>query len=34
MTLGSLGAEFEVITPPQLVDHLRALAARLTRATS
>ncbi len=33
MTLGSLGAEFDVVTPPQLVNHLRALAARFTRAT-
>ena len=34
MTLGSLGAEFEVLSPPELVDHLRALAARFTRATT
>jgi predicted DNA-binding transcriptional regulator YafY len=34
MVLGSLGAEFEVISPPQLVEHLRDWAARFTRATA
>lgn len=32
MVLGAVGAEFEVIRPPELVDHLRAWGARLTRA--
>jgi len=29
-----LGADFEVSEPPELVDHLRALAERYRRATS
>ncbi|WP_424535931.1 helix-turn-helix transcriptional regulator [Sphaerisporangium viridialbum] len=33
MALGMVGAEFEVIHPPELVDHLRDWAARFTRAT-
>jgi predicted DNA-binding transcriptional regulator YafY len=33
MALGSLGAEFEVLSPPGLVEHLRGLAARFIRAT-
>jgi hypothetical protein len=28
-----LGVDFEVQEPPELVDHLRALASRLERAT-
>ncbi|WP_336213774.1 helix-turn-helix transcriptional regulator [Nonomuraea sp. LPB2021202275-12-8] len=34
MRLTALGCEFEVREPPELVEHLRALAARLTRATT
>lgn len=34
LRLTGLGCEFEVREPPELVAHLRALAARLTRATS
>ena len=33
LALGSLDAEFEVVSPPQLIDHLLDLAARFTRAT-
>ncbi|WP_405141148.1 YafY family transcriptional regulator [Sphaerisporangium sp. NBC_01403] len=33
MALGVVGAEFEVIHPPELVDHLRDWAGRFTRAT-
>ncbi len=33
VALGMVGAEFEVIHPPELVDHLRDWAARFTRAT-
>ena len=29
-----LGVEFEVHEPPELVEHLQALAARLGRATA
>jgi predicted DNA-binding transcriptional regulator YafY len=32
--LGMLGADFEVSEPPELVDHIRALAERYRRATS
>jgi predicted DNA-binding transcriptional regulator YafY len=32
--LGSIGAEFEVISPPELVEHLREWAARFARATT
>jgi hypothetical protein len=28
-----LGVDFEVLEPPELVEHLRALAERLERAT-
>ena len=31
--LGMLGADFEVSDPPELVDHIRALAGRYHRAT-
>jgi predicted DNA-binding transcriptional regulator YafY len=31
--LGMLGADFEVSEPPELVDHIRALAERYHRAT-
>jgi biotin operon repressor BirA-like protein len=34
LRLTGLGCEFEVREPPELVEHLRALAARLVRATS
>ncbi len=34
LRLTGLGCEFEVREPPELIAHLRALAARLTRATS
>jgi predicted DNA-binding transcriptional regulator YafY len=33
LALGSVGAEFEVVTPPELVDHIREWAARFDRAT-
>ena len=33
MRIAMLGVEFEVREPPELVEHLQALAARLTRAT-
>jgi predicted DNA-binding transcriptional regulator YafY len=32
LTLGSIGAEFEVIRPPELVEHIREWAARFSRA--
>jgi hypothetical protein len=32
LALGSIGAEFEVIRPPELLDHLREWAARFARA--
>ena len=32
LALGSIGAEFEVITPPELVDHIREWGERFTRA--
>ena len=31
--LGMLGADFQVSDPPELVDHIRALADRYHRAT-
>jgi predicted DNA-binding transcriptional regulator YafY len=31
--LGSIGADFEVVHPPELIEHLRAWAARFARAT-
>jgi predicted DNA-binding transcriptional regulator YafY len=34
LALGTVGAEFEVIRPPELVDHLRDWAVRFTRATA
>jgi predicted DNA-binding transcriptional regulator YafY len=33
LTLGSIGAEFEVVRPPELVEHIRDWAARFSRAT-
>ena len=30
--LGSLSAEFEVLSPPQMVEHIREWGARFTRA--
>lgn len=33
MALGSLGADFTVVSPPALVDHLRQWGERFTRAT-
>jgi predicted DNA-binding transcriptional regulator YafY len=33
LALGSMGADFMVIRPPELVEHLREWAARFTRAT-
>jgi predicted DNA-binding transcriptional regulator YafY len=33
LALGAVGAEFEVVGPPELVDHLREWASRFTRAT-
>src|SRR5215831_12496460 len=34
LTLGAIGADFEVVRPPELVDHLREWGARLLRATA
>lgn len=34
LALGSVGAEFEVIGPPELVEHIREWSARFARATS
>jgi predicted DNA-binding transcriptional regulator YafY len=34
LALGSVGADFEVIRPPELVEHLRDWGARFTRATA
>jgi predicted DNA-binding transcriptional regulator YafY len=34
LALGAAGAEFEVIQPPELIDHLRDWARRFTRATT
>ncbi|HEV7662135.1 MAG TPA: YafY family protein [Chloroflexota bacterium] len=33
LALGSIGAEFEVVRPTELVDHIREWAARFTRAS-
>ena len=32
--LGMLGVDFEILDPPELVEHVRALADRYRRATS
>jgi predicted DNA-binding transcriptional regulator YafY len=32
--LGSIGAEFEIVSPPEMVEHLREWAARFARATT
>ena len=34
MALGSIGAEFTVLAPPELVEHVREWGARFTRATA
>ncbi|MGH3899400.1 MAG: helix-turn-helix transcriptional regulator [Pseudonocardiaceae bacterium] len=34
MALGRVGADFEVLSPPELVDHIRQWGARFDRATS
>lgn len=34
LALGAVGAEFEVLGPPELVEHIREWGARFTRATS
>jgi predicted DNA-binding transcriptional regulator YafY len=34
LTLGATGADFDVVRPPELIDHIREWGARLTRATS
>jgi predicted DNA-binding transcriptional regulator YafY len=34
LALGAVGAEFEVIQPPELIDHLRNWAGRFNRATN
>jgi len=34
MALGATGADFEVLSPPELLDHLRDLADRFSRATA
>jgi predicted DNA-binding transcriptional regulator YafY len=34
LTLGAIGADFEVVRPPELIDHIHAWGARLTRATA
>ena len=33
LALGAVGADFEVVRPPELVDHLREWATRFTRAS-
>jgi predicted DNA-binding transcriptional regulator YafY len=33
LTLGTIGADFEVVRPPELVEHIRDWGARFTRAT-
>ena len=33
LALGTVGAEFEVVGPPELADHIREWGARFTRAT-
>ncbi|MGI9003425.1 MAG: helix-turn-helix transcriptional regulator [Pseudonocardia sp.] len=34
MALGAVGADFEVLSPPELADHLREWGARFSRATA
>jgi predicted DNA-binding transcriptional regulator YafY len=34
LALGAVGADFEILQPPELVDHIREWAIRFTRATS
>lgn len=34
LALGAIGAEFEVLYPPELVEHIREWGARFTRATA
>jgi predicted DNA-binding transcriptional regulator YafY len=34
LTLGAVGADFEVVRPPELIDHIRDWGARFTRATA
>jgi predicted DNA-binding transcriptional regulator YafY len=34
LTLGAIGADFEIVRPPELVEHLRRLADRFARATA
>ena len=33
LALGSIGVEFEVVAPPELIDHIREWSARFARAT-
>jgi predicted DNA-binding transcriptional regulator YafY len=33
LALGSVGAEFEVVGPPELTEHVREWGARFSRAT-
>jgi predicted DNA-binding transcriptional regulator YafY len=33
MAVGSIGAEFEVVEPPELADHIREVGQRFARAT-
>jgi predicted DNA-binding transcriptional regulator YafY len=33
LALGSIGAEFEVLGPPELIEHVREWSARFGRAT-
>ena len=33
LALGTVGAEFEVLRPPELVEHIREWGARFTRST-
>jgi hypothetical protein len=32
LALGAIGAEFEVLSPPELAEHIREWGARFTRA--
>ncbi|MBA2696552.1 MAG: WYL domain-containing protein, partial [Actinobacteria bacterium] len=34
MALGAVGADFEVLSPPELLDHVRNWAHRFSRATA
>jgi hypothetical protein len=34
MVLGGLGADFEVVTPPELLEHVRGWARTFERATA